>query len=229
MARILSGLSSRLRSVVMPPEAEADRDRRLILKGMVGLGLSAGLLGAGLASSLTRFFVGPRLSETERKRELESRLERLHATVDQRTLELDRLKKSEIAIIALADLDPDAGVYFVDYQMRPALAFRGADGLPRLMSARCTHLGCTVDNHRAADGHIVCPCHMSFFDVATGSPTPGSPAKSPLPTLGWILKDASGRELLKRGPDGETTGNPSADELSVATVFIARQFVAEET
>jgi Rieske Fe-S protein len=228
MTGVLAGLLPRLRGTRVPDEESPDRDRRLLVRGLLGVGLATGLLGAGMAGSLARFFLGPRPSEAEQARQLEARLERLRATVEQRALELDRLEKGVIPIAALADLDPDVGLYFVDYQMRPALAFRGADGLPLLLSARCTHLGCTVDNHKAADGRIVCPCHLSYFDVATGIPTPGSPATTALPTLGWLLQDASGRELLRRHPGGASTGDATADEVGEATVCIARLFVAEE-
>jgi Rieske Fe-S protein len=44
------------------------------------------------------------------------------------------------------------------------------------MSAKCTHLGCTVD--READGTYLCPCHASAYD-AKGLVTHG-PAKKPL-------------------------------------------------
>jgi Rieske Fe-S protein len=42
----------------------------------------------------------------------------------------------------------------------------------------CTHQGCPVTKVR--DGHIVCPCHNSMYDLTTGAPTPDSPAKKPL-------------------------------------------------
>ena len=45
-------------------------------------------------------------------------------------------------------------------------------------SSRCTHQGCPVD--AVQNGFISCPCHGSVFTVATGAPTPDSPAKTPL-------------------------------------------------
>lgn len=44
------------------------------------------------------------------------------------------------------------------------------------ISARCTHLGCTV---RRTDDGFSCPCHGATFDT-TGSPVRG-PARRPLP------------------------------------------------
>ncbi len=48
-------------------------------------------------------------------------------------------------------------------------------------STRCPHAGCAVAS--IADGFIVCPCHGSRFAVATGAPTPESPAKQPLASV----------------------------------------------
>ncbi|HTY73667.1 MAG TPA: Rieske (2Fe-2S) protein [Actinomycetes bacterium] len=49
----------------------------------------------------------------------------------------------------------------------------------KAFSSTCTHMGCTVGG--VQDGFIVCPCHGSHFAIATGDPTPTSPAKVPLP------------------------------------------------
>lgn len=47
-------------------------------------------------------------------------------------------------------------------------------------SAVCTHQQCLVD--RVRDGLIVCPCHGSTFDAATGAVRDG-PAGAPLPAV----------------------------------------------
>lgn len=49
----------------------------------------------------------------------------------------------------------------------------------KAFSATCTHQGCAVT--RVENGQIVCPCHMSHFDISTGAPSADSQAKSPLP------------------------------------------------
>jgi len=49
----------------------------------------------------------------------------------------------------------------------------------KAFSAVCTHKGCAVKS--VADGKIVCPCHASMFDMATGAVL-GGPAKAPLPS-----------------------------------------------
>jgi len=53
-------------------------------------------------------------------------------------------------------------------------------------SARCTHLGCTVNS--VADGKIFCPCHGSVFDARTGAVLE-SPATAPLPRIGVTVKE----------------------------------------
>jgi Rieske Fe-S protein len=48
----------------------------------------------------------------------------------------------------------------------------------KAFTAVCTHAGCTVGS--VSDGFITCPCHGSQYAIATGVPTPNSPAKAPL-------------------------------------------------
>ena len=108
--------------------------------------------------------------------------------------------------------------------MRPALAFRGDDGLPLLISAKCTHLGCTVGSQVDGEGRLLCPCHVSYFNLETGVPEPGSPAKAPLPRLGWVLRDAEGNLVASRSPAGQLAGEPFTDLLESYDVYIAREF-----
>ena len=48
----------------------------------------------------------------------------------------------------------------------------------KAFSSICPHQGCPVS--AVQDGYIDCTCHGSRFAVATGAPTPDSPAKAPL-------------------------------------------------
>ena len=116
----------------------------------------------------------------------------------------------------------DSGKYFIDYKMQPALAFKGKDGLPLLLSAKCTHLGCTVGNKVDAQGKILCPCHVSYFDIETGKPNEGAPAKDPLPLIGWVLMDERGNILVNRNNKGIITGSLSEDQGARAKVYIAK-------
>ena len=55
------------------------------------------------------------------------------------------------------------------------------DGEPVVLSATCTHLGCTV-NWDEGKGEFVCPCHGGRFDAegaVLGGPPPGPLARIP--------------------------------------------------
>jgi len=56
------------------------------------------------------------------------------------------------------------------------------------LSATCTHQGCTVGD--VTDGRILCPCHGSVFDAATGDVVTG-PATSPLPAVPVEVRDGA--------------------------------------
>jgi Rieske Fe-S protein len=145
-------------------------------------------------------------------------------TAEERELQLERLRNPYIRVARVGELSETQGKYFIDYQMRPALAFRDDDGLPLLISAKCTHLGCTVASEVDGRGRLLCPCHVSYFDLESGAPEPGSPAKAPLPKLGWVLRDAEGNVVASRSPAGQLVGEPFTDLLESYDVFIARSF-----
>lgn len=204
----------------------ADRlvaSRRLFVTGTIATASGVALLGIGVLDKFARYFQGPKLTEAQRADILEERLVRVNATAQQRALELERLRSQFIAVGPLAQLDAKKGQYFIDYDMRPALAFKGEDGMPILISAKCTHLGCTVASEMNDQGQILCPCHISYFDVKTGVPNPGAPAKAPLPHLDWVLMDAAGAVV------GRSTEPPAvpASELGACTVFIPKRTTEE--
>jgi ubiquinol-cytochrome c reductase iron-sulfur subunit len=47
----------------------------------------------------------------------------------------------------------------------------------------CTHVGCPVALYEQTTHHILCPCHQSTFDAATGATVLFGPAARPLPQL----------------------------------------------
>ncbi len=55
----------------------------------------------------------------------------------------------------------------------------------------CTHVGCPVALYEQTTHHILCPCHQSTFDAATGATVLFGPAARPLPQLP-ITTDAQG-------------------------------------
>jgi nitrite reductase/ring-hydroxylating ferredoxin subunit len=78
-------------------------------------------------------------------------------------------------LVPLADV-PQDGAYELSLDGRRLLVTRAADGTVAAYDAECPHQGCTVRS--TAEG-LVCPCHGSAFDPATGDVLEG-PATSPL-------------------------------------------------
>jgi nitrate reductase gamma subunit len=200
--------------------------RRHLLKGLAGVGAAGVLLGFGALDKVFNYLRGPEMTLDEEAALLRKRLERLEMSAEEKELQLERLRNPYIRVARLGELSSTQGKYFIDYQMRPALAFRDADGLPLLLSAKCTHLGCTVGSEVDGEGRLLCPCHVSYFDLDTGAPEPGSPAKTPLPHLGWVLRDGAGNVVASRSPAGELVGEPFTEGLDGYDVYIARAFEA---
>ncbi len=196
--------------------------RRYFLRATAGLAAGGALLAAGTFDQFVHFFFGPRMSEKQSADLMEKKLARLEQNAAQKKLELERTRQAYIRVAKVSELSPKKGRYFVDYEMRPALAFQGQDGLPVLRSAKCTHLGCTVGSDVDAQGRILCPCHVSYFDVGTGRPNPGAPAKDPLPAIGWVLMDADLNIVASRSPDGAVHGAPDPSQLQDLDVYIAK-------
>jgi nitrate reductase gamma subunit len=202
---------------------QVNDSRRHFLHGMAGLGAAAFLLSIGALGQLGKFFRGPSMTAQQEAELLNKKLERLELAAAERKLEIERLSSDYILVAALGTLNERDGKYFTDYQMRPALAFKDENGLPLLISAKCTHLGCTVAS-TINNGRILCPCHVSWFDVKTGKPDPGAPAKIPLPRIGWVLKDPVGNIVASQRPDGSIEGSVDVAQAAGYGVYIAKQF-----
>lgn len=203
---------------------QIDYERRLFLKAALGVGGSMFLLSLGTLDKFFRYFLKQDLSHAQEAHLLSKKWQRLKQSAQERELELERIQKERIFVAKLADLSRTRGTYFIDYEMRPALAFKDEQGFPIILSAKCTHLGCTVGQDVDAQGRILCPCHISYFDIKTGEPNAGAPAKSPLPHLGWALTDAQGRDLLVQDPDGRREGTVSLTQMENSLVFILKRF-----
>jgi nitrate reductase gamma subunit len=195
--------------------------RRYFIKGMVGIAAGGALLSVGAMDKVFRFFFGPRLSRREEAEIMATRLKRLQATASQKQLELERQQTNYILVESLSKLNDTKGKYFIDYEMRPALAFKGSNGLPILLSAKCTHLGCTVGND-VTDGKILCPCHVSFFSIETGQPDANAPAKAPLPKVPWVLMDTKGAIVASCDSAGRISGNTALDAIKNTNVYITK-------
>ena len=139
------------KSQVQDPTSESDQTlkkdaRRYFLKGGIAVASGLVLLSIGALDKVFRFFFGPRLTEKQEADLLQAHLRQSKDSVALQKLEIEREHNSYIFVSALGDLNQTTGKYFIDYDMGPALAFLGSDGLPDLLSAKCTHLGCTVGN-----------------------------------------------------------------------------------
>ncbi|EFC86421.1 Rieske (2Fe-2S) protein [Parafrankia sp. EUN1f] len=85
----------------------------------------------------------------------------------------------------LADVPQNGGLVLRDSGI--VLTRDGGDNVQGF-SAVCTHQGCTVSS--VAQGQIICPCHGSRFDAATGQPVAG-PARKQLPPVNVSVRDGA--------------------------------------
>jgi nitrate reductase gamma subunit len=215
--------SARRKEVIeREPGGDPDLARRHLIEGVLGAGAAATLLGVGVADKMVKYFVQPQLTKSEKTKLLTERHLRVVMTAEERALELERLSNDYILISPYTDLSTKIGKYFIDYDMRPALAFLGADSIPIVLSAKCTHLGCTVGKDVDDKGQILCPCHVSYFDVKTGVPQPGAPAKAALPKLPWAARDSGGKVVAAMGADGQLRGSRDKDLLSRCNVYVVK-------
>jgi nitrate reductase gamma subunit len=196
--------------------------RREFLKGAVGVAGAGGLLALGVSEKTVNFFKGPRPDSEAEAAFLQKKLQRLQQTAEERELELERQRNDMILVARYSELAENKGRYFTDYAMAPGLAFKGKDGLPMVLSAKCTHLGCTVGSDVNADGQIMCPCHISYFSIQTGRPNEGAPARLPLPQVGWALVDAGGKVVASRQPGQPIQGQAAAALLAQCSLYITR-------
>lgn len=80
------------------------------------------------------------------------------------------------SLASVADVPVGGAVSAEDSNGKPVIVSQPAKGDLVAFSAICTHMGCTV----APQGdQLVCPCHGSTYDLATGDNT-GGPAPKPL-------------------------------------------------
>jgi Rieske Fe-S protein len=86
------------------------------------------------------------------------------------------------AIAKVADIPVGGGTILADRQL---VVTRPTATDVQVLSAVCTHQGCTVDS--VANGTISCPCHGSAFSL-TGAVTSG-PATQPLPPQRFTVAD----------------------------------------
>ena len=143
-------------------------------------------LATHLLKKISAYIIGPKLTEKEEARLSEKRLQSLERNITLEKLREERLLKNRIFICELKDLKKKEGISFVDFNLKPSLAFLGKNGNPVLISSVCTHLGCTVQN-KLDKGRLLCPCHITYFDL-DGKVLEG-PAKAPLPMIPFVIEE----------------------------------------
>ena len=144
-------------------------------------------LAINLISKLWSYISGPKLTVEQEAKLIEKRILNLERTTYFERLKEERLLKNKIFICNLKDLNKNEGLAFVDFNLKPALAFKGKNEKPILISSVCTHLGCTVQN-KLTKGRLLCPCHITYFELATGKALEG-PAKTPLPMVPFVVEN----------------------------------------
>ena len=216
---VWSNARRRQQAVAATVKAES---RRAFLKGATGVAGATGLMAMGVSEKTLNFFKGPRNDAEAEAALLEKKLGRLQLTAEERAYELERQRNDMILVARYAELTEQKGRYFTDYLMQPGLAFKGKDGLPIVISAKCTHLGCTVGSELDGQGRVLCPCHISFFDIETGLPNEGAPAKAPLPKIAWALVDTAGKVVASAKPGQPVQGRPDAASLAQCSLYITK-------
>ena len=162
-------------------------ERRSFLKWFSFALISLGLLFINLIKKISEYIIGPKLTPNQEAKLIEEKIKNLERSLTLDKLREERLLKNKIFICEVKDLRKKEGFSFVDFNVKPALAFKGNDGNPVLISSVCTHLGCTVQN-KLTKGKLLCPCHISYFELETGKALEG-PAKVPLPMIPYIIED----------------------------------------
>lgn len=143
-------------------------------------------LAINLLNKVFKYIGGPELTLEQEAKLIEKRIRSLEQNAALERLKSERLIKDKIVICKLKDLRKEEGLPFIDFNLKPALAFSGKDDKPILISSVCTHLGCTVQN-RLNKGRLLCPCHITYFELESGKVLEG-PAKSPLPKIPFVIE-----------------------------------------
>ena len=162
-------------------------NRRSFLIWLAVAGVSLITVAVNLLNKLWNYIIGPKLTAEQEAKLIEKRIQNLERVVSLEKLREERLLKNKIFICDLKDLKKKEGISFVDFNLKPALAFKGNNDEPVLISSVCTHLGCTVQN-KLNKGRLLCPCHITYFELETGKALEG-PAKVPLPRVPFVVED----------------------------------------
>jgi len=91
-------------------------------------------------------------------------------------------------IVSLKDL-PVGGAMTFHYpsEADPCLLIRTSEDTLVAYASQCTHLQCPV-LPEIEEGRLHCPCHVGYFDLATGDVLAGPPRRR-LPRIGLEIQD----------------------------------------
>jgi Rieske Fe-S protein len=170
----------------------------------IGTGGIIGLISRRILSYIT----GPKLTANEQAAQLSESLAAINSEGDLYKLKLERINSPRLAVAKLSDLHHSEGKIVTDYCLQPVLLLKTPDDKCIARSAVCTHLGCTVQPN-LIDGKIFCPCHASYFDVATGNPLSG-PATLPLSEEPIVIE---GKTIYLLRPSGPIKIGPMHTEM----------------
>ena len=79
------------------------------------------------------------------------------------------------------------------YLFERFIVVKSSDDL-RVFSSKCTHAGCRINQEM--DGQLICPCHGSRYEAATGKVIQG-PAGINLPSVPFTTDTNTGEIIIK--------------------------------
>ena len=100
---------------------------------------------------------------------------------------------TEVTLKDAQKLPPGSALMF-KFGVEPCLLIHHQDTTWVALSARCTHLGCTVQ-YQPEQGRIHCACHGGVYDPHTGKNISGPP---PRPLASYVTKVTDAGVLVTR-------------------------------
>lgn len=97
-------------------------------------------------------------------------------------------------VLDKADQLPAGTALMFKFGSRPAMLIHHEDGSWVAFSAKCTHLGCTVQ-FEPKQQRIFCACHNGVYDMKTGANVSGPPPK---PLERYQVEVADGQVIVSR-------------------------------
>jgi thiosulfate dehydrogenase (quinone) large subunit len=162
---------------VARPEEEVVTRRALVTRGLGATALLTGIIAGIAALAKGSYHGGPSAATLGAAKGHRQPVAR-HRASSQSGSPSAGLPAGARELGAASQLSPGHAAYYNDpINGAPDIVVRQSNGKLSAHSAICTHAGCTVGY---SGGQLVCPCHGSVFDAASGAVLQG-PAVTPLP------------------------------------------------